>query len=88
MTKLTLTLTAAFLTMTLAPAAQAYGTDPVADTLITLSNVQFVAEGAQTSDGTCAATITPALAEMLGLPDDWRTGDDADATAVACNGDN
>ena len=87
MTRLSISMTAALLTMTLAPAASAYGTDPAPDTLRNISHVSLVNAQVEASAGTCKVTVTPAMAEMLGRPDNWRIGDEATLTAVACNGD-
>lgn len=87
MTKLSITMAATYLLISLAPAANAYGTDPAEDTLQDISQVAFNAFDTAEADGTCKINVTPELASILGLSDDWRTGDDAVTTAVACNGD-
>ena len=88
MTKLSLTMTAALLTMTLAPAAQAYGTDPEPDTRIALTDLRLAAQDTHPNDVSCAFRVTAELAEILGLPDDWRTPDNGQDMAVACIGEN
>ena len=87
MTKLSISMSTLLLVMSLASTANAYGTDPADDTLNTLSQISFAADSAA-ADGTCAIKITPALEAVLGLPADWRTGDDTKLTVVACNGGN
>lgn len=85
MTRLSISMAATFLMISLAPAAQAYGTDPAEDTLRDISQVVFVAQD-HAADGTCQINVTPALASILGLPDDWRTGEAGTVTALACDG--
>lgn len=88
MTRLSISMAAVLLTMSLAPAAQAYGTDPADDTLSRLSQISFAAADTADAAGTCTIKVTPSLDAVLALPDDWRTGDTAKLTTVACNGDN
>jgi hypothetical protein len=86
MTRLSISIAAVLLTMTLVPSANAYGTDPAPQTLSTLSDVRFVVQDTAIADGTCTLQITPAVASILGMADDWRTGGDVTGTAVACVG--
>ncbi|MEJ8559936.1 hypothetical protein QTO30_00845 [Yoonia sp. GPGPB17] len=82
MTKLSISLAAAVLSVTFAPTAGAYSFEPEHDTAI-----QVAAPSAQTADaeGVCSVAVTPLLAGILTLPDDWRGGADGSAqTALAC----
>ncbi|MDX8347705.1 hypothetical protein SLH49_06875 [Cognatiyoonia sp. IB215446] len=85
MTRLSISMAAAFLTMTLTPAAQAYGTDPAADTLSELTQIGLELPSEARTTETCQVRLTPAMAELLGLPSDWRDDTLTGATKVACN---
>jgi hypothetical protein len=69
MTRITLTLAATALTISLSPAAQAYGNQPGINE--TLDNVEVVNAlyGAQTTKpyGVCERTISPILTKLLAL---------------------
>ena len=82
MTKLSISFAAALLSVSLAPTAHAYGFEPERGvaTPIAVSSPQ-TAE----AEGVCTVSITPLLASILALPDDWRGSvDAATQSAVAC----
>ncbi|WP_341366551.1 hypothetical protein [Yoonia sp. BS5-3] len=85
MTRFSKTASAALLMLSIAPAAQAYGTDPEADALRNIVQLSFELPQEAALDGTCQIKVTPELASVLGLPGDWRGGDAAESTALACN---
>ncbi len=85
MTKLSISLAAAMLSITLAPAAQAYNTDPAPQTLHQITQITPVGPQSIKVDGTCSVQITPTLASILGLSGDWRSGNmHAVQTSMAC----
>ncbi|MEO0930333.1 MAG: hypothetical protein AAFY14_06745 [Pseudomonadota bacterium] len=87
MTRLSISTAAVLLTITIAPAAQAFGTDPAPETLGEISQISLMTQAETAPAGTCTVKVSPAMADMLGLPDDWRIGDQDTLTAIACNGD-
>lgn len=88
MTRFSTSMAITCLMMSLAPAAQAYGTDPATHTLRDISQVGYITDDHAVADGTCQIKVTPELASILGLSDDWRTGEAGTVTALACEGDN
>lgn len=85
MPKLSITLAAAALSITFAPAAQAYSTEPAPNTLRQISQVTPVGPQTASVPGTCTVQITPILASILGLHDDWREDVPRPAqTSLAC----
>jgi len=85
MINLPLSLVAAMLSAAFAPAAGAYGTEPVSQSFVRLSPIAMsMPQTAKIADA-CVVNVTPALAAILGLPNDWR---DKNAqrrqTALAC----
>lgn len=84
MTKLSISLAAAMLSVTFAPTAGAYSFEPASQPLDTLT--QTVASSSRTAlaDGVCTVRITPILAEILALPDGWRSNAEVAQTALAC----
>ncbi len=87
MTKLSISMAATLLMISLAPAANAYSIDPAEDMLQEISQLGYVADDLAEADGSCQFTVTPELAQILGLQSDWRTGDTTAIASVACNGD-
>ncbi|MEM8537241.1 MAG: hypothetical protein AAGF56_05190 [Pseudomonadota bacterium] len=83
MTKLSICFSAAVLSISLAPAVQAYATDPEAQDYAQLATISVLPQ-AQVAEDTCTVKVTPALVAMLGLPDDWRGQAPAGQETVAC----
>ena len=77
MTRLSMTFALASLTVSLAPAAQAYGTDMEAITSDLSAPVVLIGAKQPDVDGACTVNITPILAAALGL-----TAPNADAAPV------
>lgn len=88
MTKLSISMATTILMISLAPTAQAYGIDPAEDMLRNISQVDYISEDHAASDGTCQISVTPELASILGLSDDWRMPAAGTMTALACDGEN
>ncbi len=85
MTKLSISLAAMMLSVTLAPAASAYSTEPAPQSFAQISQVGMSLPQAADLDGTCAVKVTPILASILGLSDDWRESDVRPLqTSLAC----
>jgi hypothetical protein len=88
MTRSPITIAAGLLVMILTPAAQAYEIDPGPQTYFSALSQTIVAMQATTElDGVCNITITPVIAAIFALPDDWQIDDAATRTTVACMGD-
>lgn len=87
MTRISMTFAAASLTLSLAPAAQAYQTDIDLD-LIAQSrevlNVVFAASE-PAPDGTCSTQLEPELAIVLGLTTEEGEVNPAIAMSLACH---
>ncbi|MDX8354406.1 hypothetical protein [Cognatiyoonia sp. IB215182] len=86
MTRLSISFAAALLTMTLTPTAHAYGTDPSADALQDILQIGLELPSQVKAEGTCQMKLTPAMAQMLALPADWRGDAQNDQVDVACSG--
>ena len=85
MTKLSISLAAVMLSVTFAPAAHAYSTEPAPQTLHQISQIAPLGPQSVKVEGTCTVQVTPILASILGLPDDWRANAKAlSQTSVAC----
>lgn len=84
MTKLSISLAAVMLSVTFAPSAQAYWFEPTQAVALPAAAAPQLAD----AEGVCAVAITPILAEILALPDDWRgSTTDHTQTALACADD-
>jgi hypothetical protein len=85
MPKLSISLAAVMLSVSLSPAAYAYGTEPAPQTLLQISEVFPADPQSAKIEGTCSAPMTPDLAEILGLSD-VRRGYDTQRvlTSLAC----
>ncbi|WP_108816183.1 hypothetical protein [Loktanella sp. Alg231-35] len=70
MTKLSISFAAAMLSVSLVPAANAYGTEPVPQSYASLTRVAMLPTVASDHEGTCAVSMAPLLASILGLSDD------------------
>lgn len=85
MTKLSISFAAAMLSVSLAPAAGAYGTEPAPQSYATLTEVAMLPAVAGDQDGTCPLPMAPLLASILGLSvegsDDMA---DRSSTTLAC----
>jgi len=86
MTRLSISFTAALLTMTLTPAVHAYGTEPSADALQDILQIGLELSSEVRAEGTCQRKLTPAMAQVLALPADWRGEAQNDQVDVACSG--
>ena len=87
MTKLSITLAIASLTVSLAPAVHAYGQSPEGAAQdvspVTQINVLFQA-AAQANDGQCSVGVAPELVALLGL-DQPQQSTVLDDVAMACH---
>ncbi len=83
MTRITLTLAATALTISLSPAAQAYGAEPGVNETIDSIQVVNALYGAQSTklNGVCERTISPILTELLALSPDLQ---EETIIALAC----
>ncbi len=85
MTKLSISLAAAMLSVTLAPTAQAYSTEPAPQTLHQISQLTPLGPQSVKVESVCTVQVSPLLASLLGLQDDWRTDRQTPAqSTVAC----
>lgn len=85
MPKLSITLAAAALSISFAPTAQAYSTDPAPQTLHLISQITPLGPQSVKVEDACTVQVTPILATILGLPDDWRSDENRAAqTSLAC----
>lgn len=82
MTQLSITLAVATLTLSLAPAAQAYSVAPQEDEA-TLTHVTHLFAETQTEYGTCDLDVTPILATALDLPS-FENMDGFDIALASC----
>lgn len=86
MTKLSISLAAAILSVALAPAAQAYSTEPAPQTFSQISQVAPLGPQTVKVEGTCTLQVTPMLASLLGLQQDWGADRQAPAqSTVVCS---
>jgi len=84
MTKLSISLAAAVLSVTFAPSAGAYSLEPE-DQSITLASLQTPVAPLIATEGACAVVVPTVLASILNLPQDWQGNDAGPAqTALAC----
>jgi hypothetical protein len=85
MPRLSITLSAVVLSMSLAPSAFAYATDPAPDAFHQIALVgDFDAQSALSTEA-CVIKVTPQLAEVIGLNPDWREDVAANGqTSMAC----
>lgn len=84
MTRLSMSMSAVLLTMTLTPAAQAYGTDPASDALEDIAQIGLSLPAEPALEGTCRMPLTAETAQILALPDNWRDEAQTDAANMAC----
>lgn len=83
MTKLTLLLTVAALSITFAAAAYAYPTDPAADTLRVISEGTPLGSQTQTLADVCAVKPSTIVASLIELPKEL-TSDQTKTDQLAC----
>jgi hypothetical protein len=85
MTNLSTSVVAAILSVTFAPVANAYGTEPGSQSFVRISPIAMsMPQTAEVTDA-CVVSMTPALASILGLPNDWRNKNlQRRQTALAC----
>lgn len=85
MNTLSSTLAAILLSLSLAPAASAYGTEPESQSFARISPIAMSMPQTAHDGDTCVVEITPDLASIIGLSDDWRPkGPQTQQTALAC----
>lgn len=72
MTKLSISLAAVMLSVTLAPAAQAYSTESGPQLLYQISKIKPLGPQSVKVEDACTLLVTPILASILGLQDDGR----------------
>lgn len=87
MTRISMTLAAASLTLSLAPAAQAYQTEVDLDQVALAGDTLNVIFASQTEapDGTCSSHIGPEQAVVLGLTTEEGAPNPAIVMSLACN---
>jgi len=87
MTRISMTLAAVSITLSLAPAAQAYQTEIDLDQISQATEVLNVIFSNQemAEEGTCSTRIEPELAFALGLTTDDGDPNPAIAMALTCN---
>lgn len=88
MTRLSISIAASILTITLAPAAAAYATDPDDGMLREVSELRLLAEVDAVPTDICTVKVSSEMAQLLGLPENWRIEDGDTVSAMACNTSN
>jgi hypothetical protein len=88
MTRLSITLCAVVLSISLAPAAQAYAVEPAAGDFSQGLELTMPENTVASDAGVCTVQLGPLFANLIGVaPDGWTAATVRGQTVLACNDD-